>query len=165
MSKYNINFASLARALLPSVMRTAVKMASILRAIVKPLQTLNNRFNLLRTQTDYQVLFDSRVIYMEKLLNDFFDTSLRRIYIGDGSLIPRPEFIYNVVENRPPVFIYNEAEAQPPVYLRNRAESISAIDFIVYVPLAILTPENAQQIRAWVNRYRLAGKRFSIQGF
>jgi len=165
MSKYNINFASLARLLLPSVMRSAVKINSILRAIVKPLQTLNNRFNLLRTRTDYQVLFDSRVIYLEKLLNDFFDNSLRRIYIGDGSLVPRPEFIYNIVENRPPVFIYNRAEAQPPVYMRNRAESVSSLDFIVYVPLGILNPQNEQQIRAWVNRYRLAGKRFSIEGF
>jgi hypothetical protein len=165
MSRYDINFASLARLLLPTVMRLSVRMGNFLRAIVKPLQTLNAQFNLIRTRTDYQVLFDSRIIYLEKLLNDFFDNLLRRIYIGDGALVPRPDFIYNIVENRPPIFIYNLSEGQPPTYMRNQAESINSLDFIVYVPTAILTPQSEQQIRAWVNQYRISGKRFQVQGF
>jgi hypothetical protein len=165
MSRYIIDFASLAKLLLPPFLRQA-KMLSWLRALVKPIQSLNIRFNALMSRIRYRMRFNGQVMYLKHILNDFYDPVLRRIYLGDGNVLGLPEYIYNRVELRPK-YLRNRSEGIAVPYLRNRMEYDMAVDFIVWVPNALLSadPELARKIRALVNHYRLSGRRFRVQGF
>lgn len=162
--RYIIQFVIYSLGLLPPVLR-GEKLQAIVKALIKPLQTLNDEFVIYINDTFYLISFTGQVIYLEKVLNDLYDSSLRRIYIQNGTLLGLPPYIYNVVENRER-YIYRKNETNPnQLYLRNIQEYTSSNDFIVFVPSGINTPQLETQIKAIVNRYKLAGKRYSIQTF
>lgn len=166
MSKYNILFEKIARLLIPPFLRKQ-KMLDWLRALLRPIQTLNTRFSNFILEIRYRTRFNGQVLHLERVLNDRFDDLLRRIYIVDGQSLGLPIYIYNRTESRQ-AYVYNRSEPQnPEFYLRNRLEFFSVVDFVVWVPVSILNadPEAEQRIRATVNTYRIAGRRFSIQGF
>lgn len=162
--RYIIGFLTLIKNLLPPKLRQG-KMGAFLEALIKPLQTLNDRFNAFVQQTFYNVSFTGQVIYLERILNDRYDDSLRRIYIEDGLQLGLPPYLYNKVEQRP-LYIFNKSEAATPeFYINNKSEFFAENDFIVYVPNAILTPALEKAIRSLVKIYKIAGKRFSVVGF
>lgn len=165
MNRYLIQFATLAKNLLPPFLRKS-RMLDWLRALVRPIQSLNQRFMDFMNRIRYRMRFNGQVIYLQRILNDFYDPVLRRIYIGNGNPLGLPNFVYNRIEGRR-IFTRNRSEMLPTPFLRNRAEYSNAVDFVVWVPISILTadPENARRIRALVNQYRLAGRRFRVQGF
>lgn len=163
MSRYNINFSNFIKKLLPPFLRGS-RMLDWLKALIKPLQTLNTKFNEFMQRIRYKIGFNGQVVYLEHILNDYYDNTLRRIYITDGSSIPLPPYIYNKIENRVQ-YLYNKSEAEPPLYAYNKSEYNTSVDFIVNVPAAILTAQLSQQIRALVNQYRIAGKRFAVVPF
>lgn len=163
MSRYNINFSNLANKLLPPFLRRP-RFTDWLKALLKPLQNLNTAFKEFMQRIIYKVGFNGQVCYLEHILNDYFDNSLRRIYIDDGSSVPLQPYIYNKVENRVK-YLYNKSESKPPLYLYNKNEYSGSVDFIVFVPSSLLTAALEQQIRALVNQYRIAGKRFSVLPF
>jgi hypothetical protein len=89
------------------------------------------------------------------VLNDRFDATSRRIYIGNGQNKERI-YIYTPLENKP-LFLGKVPLYNPSDYGGN------GIDFIVWVPTAIIVNEqDLIEMAALVNRYRLAGKRFQI---
>ena len=166
MSRYLVNFAKVAELLLPPFLRNP-KMLAWLKALVKPIQVINTDFLAFIRRIRYRIRFNGQVIYLEHLLNDFYDPTLRRIYLADGDALGLPQFIYNRVENRS-LFVRNQNENSntTPPFLRNRNEYVAVVDFIVFVPSDLLVDaEMARIIRATVNQYRLGGKRFLIQGF
>lgn len=98
-------------------------------------------------------------MYLEKLLNDRYDFTLRRIYIDDGV-------------DKPPFYIFQPAELKPK-YIRQRSENVPkriytggesgslTDDFIVFTPAGLVfeTPEMTSLVKA----YKLAGTKFKIQ--
>lgn len=123
-------------------------------AFAAPLQSLADK-------TLYEMQHDSRVIYLEKVLNEYFEIetynpnshiATRQIYIIDTPKAPKT-YIFQTEENQP-VYLGT-------VYL-DREQEFNA-DFIIKVPEAIAFDE--PKLRAMVNFYKLAGKKYLIQTY
>lgn len=107
----------------------------------------------------YELMITPQVCYLERLLNDRFDFTQRRIRIVDGI-------------DKPPFYIYQQAELKPK-YIKQTTENAPRIiytsgesaalqdDFIIKVPGAIVFEE--AEMRSLVKAYKLAGIKFKIQ--
>lgn len=142
------------------------KHLSWIRAVLAPLQILNGDLVTLVADIRYRMNLTGQVIYLEHYLNDLFDNVERRIYIEDDTPT-LPVHLFNKADGLSgTIVIYNKVEGEPGPYLYNRADFNAQFDFVVKVPAAIpLTPIFQSQVRAAVNQYRQAGKRFTIENF
>lgn len=162
MAKYNFNPYNYVKQAVPPFLR-GTRLLAFLKALLAPFTSLVGVFNGHVTTSRYLANFTGQQVYLEHLLNDKFDDSLRRIYIDDGVAAILPPFVFNKIEQRP-VYVYNKAENKP-LYIFNRSEYGIGNDFIVFVPNAVLNTLTQTQIEATVLQYKLASKQFSIQGF
>lgn len=170
---FNIDFDKLTLLLTPIFWRK-ITFVSYVRALVDPVHILYNDFLVFRRKSIYKIVHNGQVGLLEKVLNDAFDPAdpsldaadTRRIYITD-SLIKDPTYIYTTAEARP-VYIF-PAAADRPVYLYPFSVfDDTGFDFYVIFPLA-LRPMNPfdimnleNRIKALVNYYKLASKRYKI---
>ena len=127
---------------------------AFLGAFAKPLQTLADT-------TLYQMQHDSTVIYLEKVLNEYLQIATynpsshiatRQIYIIDTAQAPKT-YIYQTEENQP---LYLGT-----VYLDR--EVTTTADFIIKIPSSVSFDE--LKLRAVVNFYKLAGKKYIIETY
>lgn len=166
---FNVDFNIIIQLLLPPFLRKS-KNIEWLKALVKPLIDVYTIFTTYRSSTIYSLSFTGQVIYLEKLLNDTYNSGLTGIYIKDDNLMSVP-FIFNKSEGVVNVYLYNFSESATPFYLYNQSAFISQNDFIVMVPAVIystLQQNNNQGLNnmtALIKLYKLAGKRFTIQSY
>ena len=153
MNWHKLSFTILVNQCLPIVLRKA-KTTAFLNCIVLPLQSLSDL-------TLYQMQHDSRVIYLEKMLNEYFEVATynpnshiatRQIYIVDTPQVPKT-YIYQPEENQP---LY-----LGEVYLDR--DNVTTADFIVKIPIAIEFDE--PRLRAVIDFYKLAGKKYIIETY
>ena len=188
MRTYLINFYQLAKNLLPHFLQKkallgwitsggffwvtatgetwgsgdATRHLAWLRALMAPLQSLNQDFADYTEDVRYRLNLSGQVIYLEHYLNDLYDPIDRRIYISDGDA-PLPLFLYNKADGSEPFDIYNKSEGQTPVYLINKVEFEGNVDFIINIPFdATTTPILIDKIKASTNIYKPAGRRYRI---
>lgn len=153
MNWLKINFKDTFTLLSPTLFRDE-RFKAFNSAFAKPLQSLAET-------TLYEMQHDSRVIYLEKMLNEFFQVptynpnshiSTRQIYIVDSPQVPK-------------AYIF-QAEETSPVYLGtiylNRL-NLTAGDFIIKIPVAIEFDE--PRLRAVIDFYKLAGKKYTIETY
>lgn len=157
---FDVNFKDIVNKLLPLEIRKEPNQ-SILYALVKPLQTLNESFVIFRNAINYKLLFNAQVIYLEHFLNDLYDPINRGIYIEDTADIEYT-YLFNKSENRP-VYIYNKSEGKPKFYLYNKQEYGGLYEYIIMVPVGISF--NELLMRKQVNIYNNAGRRYLIKTF
>ena len=128
---------------------------AFLGSFAKPLQTLADT-------TLYQMQHDSRVIYLEKLLNEYLEVSTynpnshiatRQVYIEDAPQAPK-NYIYQPEESSP-VYLGT-------VYLDREVEQ-DQYQFIIKIPASISF--NEARLRALVDFYKLSGKRYLIETY
>ena len=159
MGVYDIDFDKVVQLETPTRLRKSVRLAW-LRVLVWCVKFLYNLFVVFRTDRVYRMAHNSQVCYMEAVLNDAFDSDLRRIYIEDPEYVD-PVYVYLPDEELPvwlatdielPVIDY---EAPVPLYVDSEI-SVSSPQFIVYYP-ADLTID-LDRMRALINKYRLASK-------
>ena len=132
-----------------------------LRVLTLPLVTLYRDFIRFCDATIYDLLLTGQVCSLERMLNDRYDFTNRRIYIEDGVTKPT-KYIFTRDELKP-LIIRTRAEASP-VYIYSSGENAATADkFIVFVPLDI-SFEMAEMI-SLIKAKRLLGKRFKIQRF
>lgn len=163
---FNIEYKVLTQMLVPTFKRKKGHV-KWLRALITPIITLNRLFLAFRKDSLYKLSHNSQVVYLEKVLNDAFDTEHRRIYINNA-IIREPVWFYEVDDNKPVLFY--EIADNKPVYFREEAElSGDGIDFTVFVP-SELQPNTASafdnfinQMRALVDYYKLYSKHYQIQ--
>lgn len=124
-------------------------------AFAKPLQTLADN-------TLYQMQHDSRVIYLEKLLNEYLGISTynpnshiatRQVYIEDAPQALK-NYIYQTEENKS-VYLGT-------VYL-DREVAQDQYQFIIKIPASIIF--NDTRLRALVDFYKLSGKKYLIETY
>jgi hypothetical protein len=99
---------------------------------------------------------------LERYLNYVFDRALARIYIKHVEEINEYDFFTS--ENQPADYDYFYAESHQPddyMYFLGEGNRALDVDFLVYVPAAILAVSEAR-IRANIEKYKLAGKRFKF---
>lgn len=157
-NSYDINFYKLAVWLTPHEYRKE-KFLIILKALVYPLIFVHNVFLKYRKAKLYQLMITPQVCYLERLLNDRYDSELRRIKIDDG-IFHLPIYIYQEDEIKP-VYLFTEDENKP-VYLYTDGEAGEVLDdFVVLVPVDIIFDMN--EMKSLLNIYKLAGTKYTIQ--
>lgn len=148
-----INFLELIERLLPTFLRKKVYLI-ILASCVRPLTEIYE-------ETLYKMQHDSRVINLEKMLNEYFEVpnyspmnhnGSKKIYISDAP-VPDSKYIFQVLENQPMYL--------GPVYLGN--ENPVNYKFIVNIPETYVFVE--ANLRKLINYYKLAGKKYIIQTY
>ncbi len=159
MRSYNLTPWRVATQLLPPALRKP-RLLAWMRAVVAPLEVLTSQLVGLVDRSRYHLNLTGQVIYLEHYLNDLFDPSQRRIYIDDAGPI-LPDFLYTRAEAQP-LYIYTMAENQP-VTLYSRPDFLGAFDFIVFAPGGLLTPETLTRLRAAVDHFKPASRRYDVQ--
>ena len=153
-SIFNIDYRKLVALLTPPALRKT-RLLALLEALILPVRTSYGRFGNNRTSNLYKLAHNGQVCYLRKALNDRFDPSLRRIYIAEGNKYER-EYIYTSAEQKPRYL--------GTMYLRQAGDyADTGVDFRVVVPLDYDLENNVYQIRALVDFYKLAGKRYQIE--
>jgi hypothetical protein len=151
---YDIDYNKLTGWLTPEPLRQN-RLLRFLSLLVSPVVFIYQQFLMYRKAKIYQLMITPQKCYLERLLNDRYDFTQRRIYIEDGI-------------DYPPTYIYQDAELKP-IYLGTTAIYTSGEsgdlqdDFVIYVPYDIGL-ESAEMI-SLVRAYKLAGTKFKIQRF
>jgi hypothetical protein len=152
-----IDFNLLISALTPPVHRSIEVIAAI-RSKYAPLEQLKDQFNLFQERIDYEMTWNGQVCMLEHLLNLEFDPINNGIFITDGVPLDK-KYLFNEAESNEPTYIHNDSEPIEPTYIYNDSE-VANYHFIVNVPLSVTFDENL--LKFFVNKYRLAGKRWKI---
>lgn len=160
VNRYIINYTKLVTERIPQELRFDEVIALTL-VFVSPVVLLYNLFTNFRNFVLYKIKITPQVCYLQKMLNDSYDISLRRIYLLDG-VSQQAAYVYLESENKP-TYIYTETESQP-LYIYLDGELLaSGFDFVVFVPKTVSFQVN--EMTARINDYKLAGKYFKIQTF
>lgn len=153
----------MAKSIMPFKLRNNTQDAW-LSSLMQPIQTINTTFSELVKKHRYDLSFNGQVIYLEHIINDLFDTTLRRIYITDPTNAPNDNvYLTYIVEGQPPVHTTYVSENEPGLFIEYASESINFVDFIVKIPTSINTPQVINKMRGVINKYKIAGKKYSIE--
>lgn len=153
---FNYNIQRNNKQALPSLLAKP-KMLAWLFSLASPLQVIYNDFIAFREQVKYDLTINSQVNRLEKALRDKFADP--GIFIEHPSDNLARTYIYTQAEQQPGIYLFTNAEAQP-LYIHTQ-EYDEEFDFIVKVPAG--TMDKGDEIYDFVDRYRLAGKRFKIE--
>lgn len=149
---YKVNYRKLAIENTPTFLRKEVLVAFI-HILKSPIISIYNNWLKMRKAQLYKIEHTGQVCYLRKSLNDSFDVSLRRIYIGNGNQYKRQ-------------YIYTRAEGKPKylgkMYLRSRTDyADTGVDFIVFVPGSIVDTK-IHELNAHIDFYKEGVKRYKI---
>lgn len=157
---FNIDFFKLIIWLIPKRLRKT-NVTIIFQACIFPLLYVHDRLIKYRDAKLYELKITSQVCYLERLLNDRYDYTQRRIYITDAAW-HLPLFLYQEDELKP-VFLFKETETKP-VPLFTEGESGAVLnDFVVMVPASVSYSEI--EMRSLIDRFKLFGTKYTIQTF
>lgn len=151
---YDIDFGKVVRWNLRRKKRKP-RILALLNAMAKPIVLLYQDFLKYRKAKLYQLMITPQKCWLERLLNDRYDFTQRRIYIDDGV-------------DYPPVYIYQHDELKP-IYLGTKTIYTSGEsgdlkdDFVIYVPIDLVFED--AEMTGLVKAYKLAGTKFKIQRF
>lgn len=153
---YKIDYYKLVRWLVPPFLMQK-KLLALLKALLTPVPQLYARFTEQRAKNIYTLAHGTQVVYMQKVLNERFDPSNKRIRIADGKLYNQV-YIY-ATEAGLPLFL----EREEPTWLFSSAKYKEGhFDFIVVLNNAKVSETELFELRALVDKYKLAGKRYKI---
>lgn len=110
----------------------------------------------------YFINITGQVIYLERILNDLYDPTFRRIYITDAAVV-LPPYVYALSDAEPPLYIYDASDMEDPFYIYTLDEYYTNPEFIVHVPVARNIFQN--QIKRIINKYKLAAAKYAIEYF
>lgn len=157
---YNIDFTKLVKWWTPLPLRKTFWL-TLLGVLVYPIVQLYQLFLLYRTAVLYDLMITPQVCYLESLLNERYDFTLRRIFIDDV-VEQAPLYIYEDAETKP-IDLYTVAEDSPVDLYTDTEGGDYADDFIVWVPVALTF--DPIEMRSLVQLKRLPGMKFKIQTF
>lgn len=159
---YKIDYNRLVVLLVPTFLRKPV-FVSYLRALILPLDQIYYSWCNWREENIYKIEHTGQVCSLRGSLNDKFDSSFRRIHIGDGQQNPTT-YIYTEAEAQD-VFINTEPDSkEATMFIYTEAETAdTGLDFIVYVPNQIMNSQ-IYALRAHIEFYKAGGKRYAIIG-
>jgi hypothetical protein len=122
---YKVDFKKLAILMLPTFLRKPIVVA-YLQSLLVPIDSVYYNWSVFRNDNIYKMQHNGQICYLRKALNDKFDPSLRRIYIGNGNRYER-QYLYTTPEDRPRYL--------GTMYLHQNLDyADTGLDFIVYVP-------------------------------
>lgn len=155
---YTIDFKRLVIWLLPPPQRKPVAIAWLM-ALINPAVRLYNNLLAFRKAVLYRIIITPQICYLEKALNDKYDTVARRIRIKDApEYLPFP--LYRKVESKKTA-LYKKSEAKGKVLYTKAETTRFGADFIVEVPVNVLF--DLAELTAFINGFKLATKKFKVR--
>jgi hypothetical protein len=155
---YQIDYDKLRVWLVPGRLRRE-RIIAYLHVVTSGVVSLYLDFLRYRKAKLYQLMITPQVCYLQRMLNDRFDFTQRRILIVDGIDKP-PFYIYQHAELKPK-YLRRTSEAKPQWIYTAGESGILTDDFVVKVPAGIIF--QMAEMRSLVKAYKLAGTRFKIQ--
>lgn len=159
MIHYDINYNRLGLALVPLKLRQPLLMG-LIYVMLSGVRRAASVFGSYREETNYRLTHTGQVCYLKAVLNDRFDNARRRITIEDvdarsGAIIYKRELSrFLMIPKR---------TTGNAVILNKRAFSGStSVDFSVIVPAELRGSFAEAQMRALIDTYKLASKRYTI---
>lgn len=160
VKRYDIDYTKFVLERIPQHVQESEHNAWLTK-LASPFVYLYNQLLLFRTNVLYKLTITPQVVYLEKMLNDRYDSALRRIYIVDG-LSYNATYLYTSLELKPQ-FTYKKSENNLWFLYTSGETGQFSFDFVVMVPNAIAFNQN--EMISLLNTYKLAGKIYSIQTF
>ena len=139
INQYNSAFAKFAKNALPHFFRFEW-LKDFIYSLIKPLQDVSDDFYSTISTVDLYLKYTSQHLSMEEMLNDKYDSTLRRIYITENNVIGQDMDIYKESETNPnPRAIYKQGEDNPvPILIYKQSEyPISVYNFTINMPVTI----------------------------
>lgn len=146
--------------MLPIVLRKPTTIG-LLNAMITPVMVLQGLFNEFRRQTSYDLSINGQVCFLQKMLNDRFDVSLRRITIEDANTFQRL-YLYTRNENKP-ISLHTRAENKPVYLFKKEDFADTGFDFYVNLNGVTLTEQELVLMRILLNQYKLTTKTYQIR--
>ncbi len=153
---FQLDYRRLIATLLPFSLRKPF-MLSWLNVLLAPVKCLYMEFLKYRTLVNYKIEHNGQVVHLQKVLNDSFDSTNKRIYMSDGSKYDWV-YVFKTDENKPrylkKIQLYNHL-----------SYGDTGADFQVHIPSEIPIWENKSSMakfRALLDYYKLAGKRYQL---
>ena len=158
---FDVNIKRLALLTLPTWLRRPLT-AALIYSGVAPVSRLLGELRLFRKETTYRLTHNGQVCKLRAVLNDEFDPLLRRIKIedGDSSESIEASTIWMREEGKW-VMLPRRGEGVALIH-REGFSGTSGYDFWVTVPAELRDTEREARMRALVNMYKLACKRYTI---
>lgn len=158
---FDSNIRRLALLIFPTWLRRPL-VSALLFSGISPLTRLLGELRIFRKETTYRLTHNGQVCKLRSMLNDEFDPQYRRILIEDGDSSGKLE--------ASKVWMRDEGKW---IMLKHRGEGVallhpegfngtSGYDFWVNVPSDLRDSEREARMRALVNMYKLACKRYTI---
>ncbi|TAD83319.1 MAG: hypothetical protein EAY75_15060 [Bacteroidetes bacterium] len=157
---YDVNWGRLHQLLMPTFMRNG-HIGAMGAAMVEPVNALHNKFTEYRNFLRYWLAINGQVCFLQKMLNDRFDTALRRIYIADA-VYYAPVYIFEDAENKA-LRLNLDGEGSAVFLYTNQETGQTPVDFTVYVPNGLAY--NASEMVALLDAYKVAGKNYNITNY
>lgn len=142
----------------------------MLKSLLTPIQNAHNSLAAFRTQKQYELSVTSQVIWLENMLNRYYDPLGNGIYIEDVGSVNQV-YVANKTESPRPRYVYNKSEAAYKTYLYNKVENVWQFNFIVKVSALVYSNLQANNntglnsMRANLNKYKIFGSLYTIQQF
>jgi hypothetical protein len=160
-----INFYRLVELLLPTFLRRG-NLLDFLKSVATPLQELYE-------DTLYKMQHNCSVIYLEKVLNNYYNClgyndqlheSTKIIFIDDVVKAPN-KYLYlkSEIDAGTGSYLYLENPEVPRAYQYLKSQNDFEFDFIVHIPNTITIDE--VKLRVLIDYYKLAGKKYLIERF
>lgn len=156
---YNISFDDLPKQLIPGVLRKSKMLAFLQVCLTGPKQLLAD-FITYRAAKLKEVSYNSQTIMMEKYLNDTYPDANGQIYITNVNSPFNTTSLYREVDQIA-VDFYKESESTAVDF--KRLQDVNPYDFIVHVPSAL--DYDLNQLNSYIEKYKLASKRYIIEEF
>lgn len=180
---FNISWPQVAISLIIWFLRK-ISLNDWFKAAIKPSILFWETILEYRLTTIFKLQHSGQVIYLEHLLNAIYNNDLPAytdniptgIYIGLGSIEYNPAFLFRITEvneDKHWLFRKSETPTAPRIILYRKSELENLqYDFTINIPTALgdvgTHPDYSNfglQIKAWVQLYAQAGKRFKIVNF
>lgn len=154
---------------------------ALIYVVMFPLKKLAFEFAVWAGKRRREVYLNSQVMLLERALNiryldqdkwatDASPTAVNGIYIDSSSVITNQGFAWNLNENQPnDGYAYNVGETpitpppHTPEYAYNLNEFLGQDVFVVKVPAWFTYDET--EMRAFIDRFRMAGRNYSIETY
>lgn len=159
---YDIDFKRYVYLLLPPALRKPLLRAWLM-CIIAPFQTVYAELMAYRKGVMDRLNFSGHVQYLEKVLNDEYGMKGGEIFITDVK--EAVLYTYLVEEKQAAVYLRLKAEngsEQRYVKMVNEGGGSYMGAFVVNVPSLLDTSENMARIRALLNYYKPAGRKYMI---
>ena len=158
---YNGKIKRLALLTLPTWLRRPLS-GALIYAGVSPLGRLLQELRAYRSATSYRLRHNGQVCKLCGALNDEFDPGLRRIEIEDSDSVGNREAAAVWLRDMDRWVMVPRRGAGAVSIHREGFNGTSGYDFWVTVPEELWTAETETRLRAILNMYKLAGKRYAI---